>query len=369
VESVDSNRISSESSLEEPKNQSLPSVPTYTDGGFNEHEVKLYEGISRFNQKYNLGIKYLLAEGIIEDDPICIAKFLNTHNENLSKSQLGEVISESNAILSAFTDLMNFDSITFDQALRFYITKFLLPGEAQKIDRIMEVFAIKYCHDNPDFFPNSDTAFVLAFALIMLNTDIHNPAIAEKDKMTKNQFIRNLSGTWNQHDPPEDYIGELYDQILFEEILMKSKDDPDKKGLVKSVKSTGYEKGRCWMCLVGNTLRWYKNPSLDKGGKLLGMMKLDYVRVRELDDSFVITSSLPTNISFMVYEKEKNFAISSADLVVTCESIHHMEQWAITIRKNVSFENLPTFDREKDFNYKIMKTSTFNKYHKKPTKF
>src|SRR5687767_3102525 len=38
-------------------------------------------------------------------------------------------------------------------------------------------------------FPHVDVAFVLAFALIMLNTDAHNPAIADKDKMTKEQFV------------------------------------------------------------------------------------------------------------------------------------------------------------------------------------
>ncbi len=50
-----------------------------------------------------------------------------------------------------------------------------LPGEAQKIDRIMEKFAERYCRDNPAVFPNADGAYLLAFAIIMLNTDAHNP--------------------------------------------------------------------------------------------------------------------------------------------------------------------------------------------------
>lgn len=45
-------------------------------------------------------------------------------------------------------------------------------------------------NQNPGTFPNEDVAFVLSFAIIMLNTDAHNPAIAEKDKMTKPQFVR-----------------------------------------------------------------------------------------------------------------------------------------------------------------------------------
>lgn len=48
-------------------------------------------------------------------------------------------------------------------------------GEAQKIDRIMEKFAERYCADNPGVFRSADGAYLLAFALVMLNTDAHNP--------------------------------------------------------------------------------------------------------------------------------------------------------------------------------------------------
>lgn len=70
--------------------------------------------------------------------------------------------------------------------------RFRLPGEAQKIDRIMECFAQRYHENNPGMFPDSDTAYLLAFSLIMLNTDAHNPAI--KHKMTKKAFVANNTG-------------------------------------------------------------------------------------------------------------------------------------------------------------------------------
>ncbi len=53
-------------------------------------------------------------------------------------------------------------------------------GEAQKIDRIMEKFAERYCRDNPGAFRSADGAYLLAFALIMLNTDAHNPQADKK---------------------------------------------------------------------------------------------------------------------------------------------------------------------------------------------
>ena len=51
----------------------------------------------------------------------------------------------------------------------------------------MESFAQRYCQLNPDIFTNSDTCYVLSFAIIMLNTSLHNPSV--KDKPTTEQFI------------------------------------------------------------------------------------------------------------------------------------------------------------------------------------
>ena len=89
------------------------------------------------------------------------------------------------------------------QALRQFLWSFRLPGEAQKIDRMMvrnpisteeeivlhvqESFAQRYCQLNPDIFTNPDTCYVLSFAIIMLNTSLHNPSV--KDKPSVEQFI------------------------------------------------------------------------------------------------------------------------------------------------------------------------------------
>lgn len=49
----------------------------------------------------------------------------------------------------AYVDMFDFSGLTIVQALRNILEKFRLPGEAQKIDRIMEKFASRYCECNP----------------------------------------------------------------------------------------------------------------------------------------------------------------------------------------------------------------------------
>ena len=56
-----------------------------------------------------------------------------------------------------------------------------------RIDRIMEKFAERYVRENPGKFSNADGAYVLAFAIIMLNTDAHNP-LAER-RLGKADFV------------------------------------------------------------------------------------------------------------------------------------------------------------------------------------
>ena len=49
----------------------------------------------------------------------------------------------------AYVDMMDFAGIDFVPSLRKFLEGFRLPGEAQKIDRLMEKFAARYCECNP----------------------------------------------------------------------------------------------------------------------------------------------------------------------------------------------------------------------------
>ncbi len=52
-------------------------------------------------------------------------------------------------VMHAYIDLDRYNGLTIDAALRQLLSHFRLPGESQKIDRIMEKFAERYCKDNP----------------------------------------------------------------------------------------------------------------------------------------------------------------------------------------------------------------------------
>ncbi|KAA8494452.1 Brefeldin A-inhibited guanine nucleotide-exchange protein 1 [Porphyridium purpureum] len=184
------------------------------------------DGRKKFNAKPKAGIAFLLENRVIADSsPTAIASYLR-NTDGLDATVLGEYLGEGDAfnieVMHAYTDTFDFSGLPFDEALRLYLSKFRIPGEAQKIDRIMEKFASCYCKNNDAenraIFANADTAYVLAYSIIMLNTDAHNAQV--KSKMSKEAFLRNNRGINDGQDLDPEYLGGIYDRILSNEIRL-----------------------------------------------------------------------------------------------------------------------------------------------------
>ena len=89
----------------------------------------------------------------------------------------------------------------------------------------MEKFAERFTEQNQDVFPSADVAFILAFSIIMLNTDLHNPAIKEERRMTKEGFLRNNRGICDGQDLPAEFLSSIFDRIKKNPISLKEDDE------------------------------------------------------------------------------------------------------------------------------------------------
>jgi IQ motif/SEC7 domain-containing protein len=54
---------------------------------------------------------------------------------------------------------------------------------------------------------------VLAYAVILLNTSIHNPNVKQADKMKFEQFVKMTKGIDNGHDINRDYLQGMYERV------------------------------------------------------------------------------------------------------------------------------------------------------------
>ena len=184
----------------------------------------IIRGATKFNENPKAGIAFLASHGIIEnpDNAKSVARFLRG-TTRISKSTLGEYLSKKSHedLLMAFTNLFDFTGKRIDEALRELLITFRLPGESALIERIVVRFSEQYCGSSaPDGIANSDAAFVLTYAIIMLNTDQHNPNLKGDRRMRCIDFARNLRGVNGGQDFAPEYLQDIYDSIKSNEIIL-----------------------------------------------------------------------------------------------------------------------------------------------------
>lgn len=162
----------------------------------------------------------------LAEEPVAAATFLH-RTPALDTAILGEFLSEpkQETLMRSYVQWLDLSGLPLDAALRRLLRGFRLPGEAQKIDRMMDAFAKHWVQcQGKATTPGqltADTAFVLSFALIMLNTDLHNPSV--KRKMSLRQFQSNLRGLDDGQDLPSTFVSQLYENVMREEFCLNQR--------------------------------------------------------------------------------------------------------------------------------------------------
>ena len=118
-----------------------------------------------------------------------MAAFLR-YGAGLDKTAVGDYLGEKDpfalAVLASFARLFDFSGLTLESALRLFLDSFRLPGESQKIERVMEAFAGRYYGANAGLASgvaaDGDAVMVLSYSIIMLNTDLHSAQARRKEE-------------------------------------------------------------------------------------------------------------------------------------------------------------------------------------------
>ncbi|XP_035261595.1 cytohesin-1-like isoform X2 [Anguilla anguilla] len=264
-------------------------------------------GRKKFNMDPKKGIQFLIENDLLKNTCEDIAQFLYK-GEGLNKTAIGDYLGERDdfniQVLHVFVDLHEFTDLNLVQALRQFLPflqligwfcrqflwSFRLPGEAQKIDRMMEAFAQRYCQCNPGVFQSTDTCYVLSFAVIMLNTSLHNPNV--KDKPSVERFIAMNHGINDGGDLPKELLRKLYESIKNEPFKIPEDDgndlthtffNPDREGwLLKLGGGRVKTWKRRWFILTDNCL-YYFEYTTDKEPR--GIIPLENLSIRQVEDS------------------------------------------------------------------------------------
>lgn len=178
---------------------------------------KVLMAAHHYNRDEKKGLDFLKICQLVPTppDPKSLAYFFR-YTPGLDKNKIGDYLGDPDdlnlKVLAQFTGTFDFSGVILDTALRTFLETFRLPGESQKIQRILEAFSEKfYEQQSSEIFVSKDAVFILCYSLIMLNTDQHNPQV--KKKMTEEEFIRNNRNINGGKDLPREYLSELFSSI------------------------------------------------------------------------------------------------------------------------------------------------------------
>lgn len=241
----------------------------------------------KFNFDAKKGLQFMFDRGLLTENPESVANFLY-ENSGLKKTSIGDYLGEKNdfnlKVLEKFVTNHNFSGISIVQALRNFLWHFRLPGESQKIDRIMEQFAKHFCCQNPEIFDHSDTCYTLCYATIMLNTSLYNPSV--KERMSLDNFIQ-LTSSMNVS---KELVNLIYNSIRSEPFKFPEENEHDslttffqvdKQGWLTKQGSRYKTWSKRWFVLTDKCLCYFE-LSNDKEPK--GIIPLENVKVRAVED-------------------------------------------------------------------------------------
>eukprot|EP00742_Colponemidia_sp_Colp-10_P006855 GILJ01007348.1.p1 GENE.GILJ01007348.1~~GILJ01007348.1.p1 ORF type:complete len:688 (-),score=84.97 GILJ01007348.1:155-2218(-) len=321
------------------------------------YSMLLNRGIRLFNLNHKKGVSFLIATGCIQSTAAAIAQFLKT-TAGLNKTQIGNYLGESEPIylevLEAFTNSLDFEGQEFHTALRAYLSAFRLPGEAQKIDRIMEQFAKRYFSQNVNVsFASQDAVYMLAFSTIMLNVDAHNPGV--KSRMTKVDWIRNNRSINNGSDFDKEFLERLYDDISQNGIsYLASREDltgnlfttPDHEGwLQKQGGRIKTWKDR-WFILSDNCLYYFRNPDQKTPQGLIPLEKLQIGEIVKKKFMFSLNARRNEKVKSAKFNPEGHLVQGNhSKFVFRARDAMEMENWIGAIESSMERAKVGSLDK------------------------
>ncbi|CAP39464.2 Protein CBR-GRP-1 [Caenorhabditis briggsae] len=176
----------------------------YTHPKSKDYQKIVVNGRKKFNQDPWKALDWLASRNVVAKDPQALALWMKA-GEGLSKSAI---------------------------ALRQYLFSFRLPGESQKINRILEKFAEIYALQNPSY-GNADQAHTVAYSCIMVNTLLHNPNV--KDKPTLEKYIEMNEQLLESGAITIEQLTEVYESVSITQFKIPDEVSPTGKGSVNDI--------------------------------------------------------------------------------------------------------------------------------------
>lgn len=255
-------------------------VPTSIEAEAKKEDA-LLNAVFAFNAKPSEGIHELCLYHGVNESPENIAHILREEN-GLLGPKIASYLSENIPIMYAYFQTFDMHDKTFIESMRmaFSDSSITVQGEGEFVDKVISVFSEVYCLQNPNKFNSPDIAYKLAYALILLNSDLHNPKL--RTHMTCQQFIDNTRGVVSENTISDSDLIDIYKQIKNQPFTVRDKNDdflalsdPRLKGILQKKNDRWKSKWTARFFVLANSCLYYFDDNKPENkDKPVGMIQL-----------------------------------------------------------------------------------------------
>jgi len=155
------------------------------------------------------GVKYLIDNHVVLDEPLELAKLIHGTSVFYGRStQL--FLKDRHDVLDAFVQLQLFAGVSLCDSIRHYFMKVHPPEDRGSfLEVLVEKFSARFHECNPECGLSRENIALLCYSLLLLSVDLYSPHV--KNKMSKREFIRNNRQVMD--DVSTDVLSDMYDDV------------------------------------------------------------------------------------------------------------------------------------------------------------
>lgn len=305
-------------------------------------EDALQNAINSFNINPEIGINNLCSIKRLPMNPENIA-YAISNTKGLLPSVIGSFLSKKSNenILFLYFIRINLSPSLTTAIHQAFVETLQLPSESEKIDHVLQVFSNAFNHLHPNAFKNPDTTYILSYALLMLNTDLHSNK--SKNHMTLPQFLSNTRLAISDEELSDMELRNYYKEIQSNPILFEQNVDdsvalsaPRCKGILRKYNDSWLSHPRDrYFVLTGGCLYYYESESSSMHSEPRGMIKLPGTEITpEVDKcGFILSSSDEGELEYIKFSKKGPQAVRGVRrMFFEADNPKYLTKWMFRIR-------------------------------------
>lgn len=313
------------------------------------HEDAITEAVYQFNRNPRVGIQKLIATCGASVSPPSIAHLMHTA-PGLDGTKIAEYLSktENLSILHCYYNEMNLKGDFLPAMRRSMLGTMFITGESDAINRLIDGFCDVYVEQNPDTLFSAENAKIIAYAIVMLNTDLHKTSTSRK--MSLIQFIRNTRNALPTEVISDSDLERYYNDIKENQLLLSGDNQAILPLCAPSISGKLRKRQDKWnsywtqhiFVLLNSCLYYYKTiDDAANNNKPLGMIIIMDVNIDYLNKSKnqLVIETTGQELTYVKYRDRPLVQKGVRRFLLEIESEHECEKWLYRLRKSVCISN------------------------------